>query len=68
MKYLAASGLSALFYLAINGPSIEVNIWQKLLYNKETPKEKRKKEYKRNIIIWAVFTIVMFVFVVFFID
>jgi len=68
MKYLAASGLSAMFFLGIISPTVDANFWQKLLYKREDTKEQKKKEYKITIIIWALFTIVVFVFVTFFID
>ena len=68
MKYLAASVISAMVFFAMFTPAINVNFWQKLLYNKEDAKEKKKKEYKAYIIIWAVFTVVEFIYITFFYD
>ena len=68
MKYLAAAGLSAMLFLGLNRPTLDINFWHKLLYNKEDTREQKKKEFNINAIIWAAATIVIFVFIIFFID
>jgi len=60
MKYLIASGLSGLLFLGMHSPTMTANFWQKVLHNKEETKDKKKREYKLNNIIWAIGTIIIF--------
>ena len=68
MKYLYAVGFSLFLLLGMMSPTITHNFGQKFLYNKEIPKEKKKKEYRLNLILWVILTVAVFVFFVFFVD
>ena len=68
MKYLYGLGFSVILFLGMISPSIEIRFWHKLLYNKEESKEEIKKDYKTSIILWAVLTIALYIFLIFFID
>lgn len=68
MKYLGALAISAMLFLGMVSPSMNINFWHKLLYNKEETKEKKKKDFKISIIIWAILTAALFIFVIFFVD
>jgi len=60
MRYLLALILSGMLFLGINGPSMEVHFWRKVINKKEVTKEQKKKEFKLNRIIWAIGTIIIF--------
>jgi len=68
MKYLLPSILSGMLFLGINGPSMEVHFWRKVINKKEATKEQKKREFRINTIIWAIGTIVLFVFFILFAD
>ena len=68
MKYIIAAILSGALFLGLHSPAITINSWDKVLYNREKPKEKRKREFKIITIIWAILTVAMFVYVAFFVD
>ena len=69
MKYLCAIFLSAFFFLGMIRPTIDIDFWHKVRYNKEYyTKEEKRKEYKISVILWAIFTFLLFVFVIFFVD
>jgi hypothetical protein len=63
-----ALGLSAMIFLGMVTPAIDIRFWQKLLYKKEEPKDKIKKDYKIGIVIWAILTIALFIYVAFFVE
>ena len=68
MKYLLALALSGMLFLGMMTQVFDSHFWGKLLHNKETPKDKKKREYKIVMFIWAILTIVLFVYVIFFVD
>ena len=65
MKYLIATGLSGLLFLGMHGTTYTSNYWHKVLFNNEDTKEKKKKEFKINTILWAIGTVIIFVVAVF---
>jgi len=50
------------------GPSITINTWQKLLYDKEPTEKEKKKDFRVGIVLWAILTFVVFVITIFFVD
>lgn len=66
MKFLIILALSALLFLGIIGRPISVNYWQKRLYNKEATEEEKKKDFIIGIILWAILTFGLIIFVIFF--
>jgi len=68
MKYLYGLGFSAIIFLGMIGPSINIRIGQKLLYGKEDTKEEIKKDYRVSIVLWAILTIALYIFLIFFTD
>ena len=65
MKYFIAIGISGLLFLGLHGTSFTSNYWHKVLFNYEDTKEKKKKEFKINTILWAIGTIIIFIVAVF---
>ena len=68
MKYLLALGLSLFLLLGMMSPTITHNFGQKFFHDKEPCKEKKKKEYKLNLALWAILTTVLFIVVIFFVE
>ena len=68
MRYLYALAASVLLFLAMIGPSITINTWQKLLYDKEPTEKEKKKDFRVGIVLWAILTFVVFVITIFFVD
>ena len=68
IKYLMALVISAMFFIGMIAPSISINFWHKLLYDKVDTKKQKKKDFKISLVIWSIFTIALFIYVVFFVD
>ncbi len=68
MKYIGALVISTMLFLGLIGPSLSIDFWHKLLYNKSTAKAKKKKDFRVVMIIWIALTLALFVFVALFVN
>ena len=67
-NFLIVFFLSLMLFLALVTPAIDINFWQKLLYKKEVSPEKKKKDFKICMIIWAIGTLILIIFAAIYAD
>ena len=67
-NFLIVFVLSLMLFLGLVRPSIDSNFWQKLLYKKEDSPEKKRKDFKMCIILWAIGTLILIIFVAIYAD